>query len=72
VSTSTNRNRESHAARWDATEKGHEIDRLRDQLAVARRKLADIREFVQMWQSAAEDSETGDLRMGDIAEVLDR
>jgi hypothetical protein len=35
-------------------------------------KLGEIREFVRMWQSAAENSDTGDLRMGDIAEVLDR
>lgn len=35
-------------------------------------ELAAIREFVRMWQSAAEGNSTGDLRMGDIAKVLDR
>lgn len=35
-------------------------------------QLREIREFVDQWQSAAEDSSTGDLRMGDILEVLNR
>jgi hypothetical protein len=36
------------------------------------RKLAEVHEFVRMWQSAAENQNTGDLRMGDILEVLNR
>lgn len=43
-----------------------------DEIRELQRKLDEIREFVQMWQSASENSDTGDLRMGDIAEVLDR